>query len=321
MKNINLVVRPRESFTRREFAKTFPPNSIALDGVVSAGPYVDHKLKQINFDHHTGVLRSATMSTCAQVYLAIKQGLFDFFDIPKPIVVINDCDQDTSMAVWLLENRHMIEGIQSNPLINRLLSLTDKLDITAGAFPMSLSNELTESYAWTFRPYTDFRKSGQLALANIDQMLQNLELTMHRITDNVLGQTGYTPLDTRHCIFWEDETVKIYDELGGSEARYHLYSKGMKAHIALVTTMPNGRNVWSIGRRSVFVRFDLCLFYQLMNEYDRDASGNIFLPNESAGGSDTVGGSSRLHGSKLEWQDMKELYLQVQKSSTYPCQV
>ena len=127
---------PRVSWTWEEFEKNAPPCSIALDGMVKGGPRLDTHARRVNFDHHDGVVREATMSTCKQMFFAIKGGLMKMFGAEPVHVFINDTDQDTSLAVWLLVKHALFEGSQSIPTINRLLELTDRLDITGGAFPM-----------------------------------------------------------------------------------------------------------------------------------------------------------------------------------------
>jgi hypothetical protein len=311
MKQINLVVRPRETVTKLQFlSSSFPQNSIALDGFIhDSGPFLDLNQRKLNRDHHFQVERSATMSTCMQVYLAIKQGLFSLFGGTKPTVYINDVDQDTALAVWLLEYHHLFVGSSTIPNISRLVYLTDKLDITAGAYPVSISDNLLQTHAWVFKPYNEFRTSGLLFTSNAEQMLHNLELTMARITQLMMGQAEMTELDTRHEVFWEDGIVKIIHEIGGNEARYFLYSQGMKAHISLVTKRPDERYVWVVGKSSPYIQFDVSVFEAEMNKRDTLPDGKPLPAGEQAGGSDTIIGSSRLHGSALNPEDMKDIYL------------
>lgn len=60
---IQIEIRPRESVSWLKFCEIAPPKSIALDGFVTDGPYWDEKSLRANFDHHSGVVREATMST------------------------------------------------------------------------------------------------------------------------------------------------------------------------------------------------------------------------------------------------------------------
>jgi len=58
---ISIVIRPRVTMTWTQFCETTPSHSIALDGMVSGGPKWDENTLHVNFDHHDGVLREATM--------------------------------------------------------------------------------------------------------------------------------------------------------------------------------------------------------------------------------------------------------------------
>lgn len=195
---IEVRIMPRETLTWQHFKTTTPSGSIALDGMVSGGPGSDLSSLHFNFDHHSSVVREATMSTAMQVFFAVKGGIFEAFKMRKldtAYVYINDIDQDTSLAVWLLRNFKLFEGTQSIPCINRLLALTDRLDITGGAFPMNLDDELVELHNWVFEPYTNLRKSGSLATStreilndNLEAVLRSTQVKVHSV---VIG-SGYS---------------------------------------------------------------------------------------------------------------------------------
>src|SRR3989344_1044985 len=88
-------ILPRKKLTREDWLAVAPLNSIALDGAVLGGPFFDARTRRVNFDHHDNVMREATMSTCMQVYFAIKGGLMDMFPPDVEInVFIEDTDQD-----------------------------------------------------------------------------------------------------------------------------------------------------------------------------------------------------------------------------------
>lgn len=290
--------------TWEEFVKMTPSNSVALDGVVSGGPRFDKKTMHVNFDHHDGVNRDATMSTCMQVYMAIKGGIMKSFrenGWPHLHVFINDTDQDTSMAVWLLDNYKLFEGTQSIPLINRILDITNKWDITGGAFPINLDEQVIRQHCWVFEPYTDLRKSGKLAQADEYALRDNLEAIMKRFDMLLMGQAGEKDLDTRHEILYESPVFKIVNEIGGNEARYYLYSKGTDAFISLVAKRRDGRCVYTIGRRSQYIPFPVEELY-----IDFNAAEGLTRSN-GWNGSTIIGGSSREMGSGLSWQKLAEI--------------
>lgn len=297
----NLSIIPRHAMTRNEFETTTPRCSIALDGMVSGGPFFNEATLHANFDHHDGVIREATMSTCMQVYFAIKGGLMESFrENGKPClnVFINDTDQDTALAVWLLRNYKLFEGTQSIPHINRLLHLNNNWDITGGAFPINLDDKVIRQHCWIFEPYANLRKSGKLAQASEEMLRDNIESTTSRITAYLVGNASEKELDLRHEILYDSPRFKIIDEIGGNDVRYHLFSKGLNAFVSLVARRNDERFVYSIGRRSQYIPFPIDRFYDDLNE----AEG--LTRADGWNGSTIIGGSSRQQGSKLTWKEI-----------------
>lgn len=299
----DIHIMPRTRMTWERFLHITPPNSIALDGAVMSGPRCDDKTHHLNFDHHDCVVRDATMSTAMQVYFAIKGDLMDRLPQGKRwSVYINDTDQDTAFAVWLLLNYKLFEGVQTIPHVSRLLGITDKWDITGGAFPMNLADKLVREHAWVFQPYSDLRKSGRLATADECVMRDNLDAVLSRLDQFMMGQSGTKALDTRHEILYDSPAFKVVDEIGGNEARYLLFSEGMKAFISIVARRPDGRLVCSIGRKSQHVRFPVSQLYLDFNALE----GEGVSPLNGWGGSGIVGGSSRESGTGLSWEQLRD---------------
>ncbi len=307
MKTINLVIQPRKSISWEEFLVSNSGPSISLDGYVNDSPNYSEKTKHVNFDHHHGVVREATMATAEQVYMAIKGGMFESFrneSGPFANVYINDCDQDTCLAIFILENYKMFESTASIPHFNRLLHIDSKFDITGGAYPVNLRDELLERHAWVFEPYTNIRKSGELANASAETMLNCVEAVCARIHKFILGESEKIELDIRHNILTISSELKgfwLVEETGGNSARYHLFSKGMNAFISVVAKRPDGKYVYSIGRRSRYIPFPVQEFFVLLNDKEGLSRQNGW------GGSDIIGGSSRELGSSLEPKEVFEL--------------
>jgi hypothetical protein len=290
--------------TWKEFLKNTPPRSIALDGVVRGGPNYDHETRHINFDHHDGVVREATMSTAMQVYFAIKGGLMEAFAVSEKVdasVFLNDTDQDTALAIWHLLHYKLFEGTKSIPTMSRLLALDDRWDITGGAFPMNLDDQLVRQHTWVFQPYTKLRKSGALSQAGEEVLLDNLEAVLGRLNRYMMGQAEEVELDTRHEILHDCSQYKIVDEIGGNEARYFLFSRGMNAFVSIVARRNDRRFVYTIGRRSRYIQFPVKQLYDDLNA----AEG--LERNNGWNGSDIIGGSSRLNGSDLSWQQIRDI--------------
>ncbi len=302
-------ILPRESMSWADFLANTPPHSIALDGVVRGGPRDDMATGHFNFDHHDGVVREATMSTAMQVFFAIKGGLITALIANNQVeasIYINDTDQDAAFAVWLLLNHKQFEGTKSVPHMSRLLALNDRWDITGGAFPMNLDDTLVRQHAWVFQPYTELRKSGYLAQATVEMLRDNLEAVLGRLDKYLMGQGGEIQLDTRHQILFDSPKFKIVNEIGGNAARHFLFNEGMNAFISLVAARrTDGRYVYTVGRRSRYIPFPVDRLYGAFNE----AEG--LDKNNGWNGSDIVGGSPRSSGSRLGWEELRDITLGV----------
>jgi hypothetical protein len=307
MSLFEVQILPRGSMSWDKFQTSFPYGSIALDGVVHGGPNFNPITRHLNFDHHDGVVREATMSTAMQVFFAIKGGLMKAQlanDQAKICVLINDTDQDTSLAVWLLKRYKDFEGTKSIPHINRLLALDDRWDITGGAFPMNLDDQLVRQHTWVFKPYTDLRKTGALAQATEEVLRDNLESVLFRLDQFMMGQADEVELDTRHTTLFDSPQFKIVDEIGGNEARYFLFSQGMDAFISIVARRADDRLVCTVGRRSRYIPFPVPSLYRDFNEAEGLDSTTGW------NGSDIIGGSSRQLGTGLTWQRLRDIALE-----------
>ncbi|NBS41582.1 hypothetical protein EBS80_02890 [bacterium] len=296
-------VLPRVAWSWEEFVARTPRNSVALDGMVRGGPRLDVANRRFNFDHHDGVVRDATMSTAMQVYVALKGGITQAFGNETVHLWINDTDQDTSHAVWFLLRNADFEGTKSVPHVSRHLAINDKLDVTGGSWPMKLDRRIVRQHVWVFERYTTLRKTGALAVATEAQLEDNLEANLRRLDLFLMNQGEESEPDIRSDILYRGPRFLMADEIGGSEARWHLFSNGMDAFVNVVARRPDGRLVCSIGRRSSYIPFPVMGLYDDLN----DAEG---LTRETGwGGSDIVGGSSRLLGTGLPIDEIRRIVL------------
>jgi hypothetical protein len=122
---IRVYLEPRVVIKCEDFIEKKPRFSIALDGYVKGPPRFSIQGPYANFNHHEGVARIATRSTCAQVYYYIRLGLLDTFQKnghPRAGVYINDVDQDVCLYCWLLKNSEKLEGLRFDHLLVQLFS-------------------------------------------------------------------------------------------------------------------------------------------------------------------------------------------------------
>ncbi len=258
MTTFNVIIRPREVVTWPNFCDG-KNHAIALDGYVAGGPEWDSRLKLVNFDHHDGVVREATMSSAKQVYFAIKSGFCSWVG-PTCDVYVNDIDQDTAMAIWLLQNHHVFEGGASVPTVSRILELNDRFDITGGAFPMNLSDSVYGTHCWIFEPYTNARRKGAIAKADAADMTVILDAICKRITSLMMNQAGSVMPDVAVNVLHQGQRLIVLDETeGGIESRHLAFAQNLitGVYLSIVAKREDGRFVYTLGKRSRYVDFDM----------------------------------------------------------------
>ena len=287
--------------SRKEFTR---PYSIALDGYVHGGPWFDKKGPCINFNHHEGVDRLATRSTCAQVYLAIRQGLFLRFHDKAfrhhAHVYVNDCDEDVCMAWFLLKHGRIVErGV--NLLLNRLVFMEDFLDTTSGAYPLPPDYPVLQEVNWVFEPYQQFRFTGGVYRRSEGEYRDIIDIVCNRITEYIHGRGKTVALDTRYERLGGGENWSLIRKIG-AQARTGMFADGVHAYVSV--QQRTRQNVWdyAIGRTSIFVDFDIQQACKRLNKVE----GLVDNPDRWGGGN-TTGGSPRIAGSKLPPEKVEEI--------------
>lgn len=292
-----------------DFVKDSPEMSIALDGYVHGGPRFDPVSKKANFNHHEEVDRLATRSTCAQVLMAIRQGLFACFRDARGSfanVYVNDCDEDVCTAWTLLNHHHLVEGCM-NPLVNRLVAMEDALDCTAGAYPFPKDLPALRELAWVFQPYRQFRLSGWLDKKDpvaYAEIIQDVEL---RILQHVAGRGKEQDLDTRYERIGGGTGWTMVKEIG-AQARTGMFSDGIKVFVSVRERPDNGYYTYVIGKMAPFIPLNLQRVTSALNLIEGK-------PGDMWGGGDTIVGSPRQRGSRVPMSEVTEILNEILGSS------
>ncbi len=299
---IKLIVEPGVVYSWKDFVNTKPPFSIALDGIVGdqTKRKADPAKPYANFDHHTKCDRIATRSTSEQVAIEINLGLFRTFrkdGIPTANIFANDVDEDVCLAVWLLKNHERVVG-HAEPAINRLVYCEDRLDATAGAYPLG-DTSFRRQMGWIFEPYQRARYEGRLQNMTAVEMESIVEAVNGRITAHTLNKGEELALEGNYKRIGGGVGWTMVEE-SGPAARLAMYNDGIEAFVAYLG--PQGDNHrYVIGRKSVWVPWPLKKIFNALNEAD---SG--IKDTNRWGGSDTIGGSPRMTGSSLNPKEMED---------------
>jgi hypothetical protein len=185
-----------------------------------------------------------------------------------------------------------------NPTLDRLVSLVDVLDTTAGAYPLPPDVSSLKELAWVFAPYHSFRRSGELDHREpvghrgvVDDVSSRIERHLH-------GRGDSYRLDGRYERLGGGPGWAMIREIG-AQARLAVAADGIRAYVA-VRERTDGRWAYVLGRTSPFVPFDVSALIRALNE----AEGAV---NANWGGSDLVGGSPRVRGSKLVPREVERI--------------
>jgi len=209
-------------------------------------------------------------------------------------IYVNDCDEDVCLSVFILQNPHLALSTM-NPLLNRLVFMEDMLDTTAGAYPFPKELETLGQLMWVFSPYHNFRVNGGIDKRSREQFEDIISSVGRRIMDFITGKSESIELDTRYEILntrrlgncvWQ-----VLKEVGPN-ARIGVFGDGIKAFLS-PRQRPDGRWSYAIGRMSHFVHFPIPIFFKALNKAEGNKDGDQW------GGSDTIGGSPRIRGSRF----------------------
>jgi hypothetical protein len=287
---VHLTVEPRRVMTWDEFRAEKPPYSIALDGHVNGPTRFDAVGPYQSFNHHEDVLQAVTKATCNQVFTHIKMGLFHIFEKrgkPHAHVFVNDPDQDTSLAFWLLQHSQPFIGTRNEGRIHQLVTLEDYFDTTGGAYPLDASDYRFQEITWVFEPYERARCEGKVSTMNAAQMQNTIIEVGQRITQYVKGNGKRIRPDTRYEELGGEGNWRLVREIG-THARSELLQKGITAIIS-VRENSNSTYGYSVIRLTPYSTFNNKQFYDLCNETEADR----ITTSDRWGGGDMSGGSPR----------------------------
>lgn len=215
-----------------------PPKSIALDGAVR-GPRIDTASERYSFDHHDGCVRHATLSTCEQVYDALRVGL-----CPRGFTVyVNDWDGDTVMALWLLCNWDHASYIAH---IVRTVGRLDALGPACGlTVPSGLLAAWSELYARDWR-----QKSDENQLSCVDSYVRMHHSDLDRdVVEKTAKEITIAKVEVDCDAPTRGDVYTASEPFGAFGA---LYKQGVRFAV-MMSVLPDGTYMYTIGKQSEFV--------------------------------------------------------------------
>lgn len=285
------------------FVRCTPEYSIGLE-VVDDTP--GHRGHHIHFDHHSGVVREATMSAAMQAYMAVRQGrLMERWlqrQRPVPVYVWN-ADQDVCLAAFVLEHHRLLERSEGTPLLRWIVQYNNKIDVCGGLYPVSLDELVQNHFTWVFEPYRQQRMRGKTQgdEALVRETISNVCGRLCALLDGKAGTAAVTAKPD--ILFRSNDGFVIADEKGDPNSRLVLAAQGHTNLISLITKRSNGRYTYSIIRGSPFDE-DTFPVAKLIEAFQAAED----LPNVKIwGGSNLAAGSDSELGSSLDWQRLRDI--------------
>ncbi len=312
---INLIAEPRVVKTWEQFIKESPPYSIALDGYVSGAPKYQPEGPRLNLNHHEDVDRYSTFCTSMQAYIKLKLGMYEKFKVnaqPHANIYINDPDQDSSLAAFILTNPEISLDIKNQKKIEELLHYEQLMDITGGMFPFDMKSKIMRQMAWIFEPYDSARISGKLYSMNADEMKNLMQDIFSRIKSHLDGKSHEIGLDNSYKILYGklgDNFVLVREN--SSYSRTKMIRDGIKSFALLVKENENKTYKYTLGKISDFIPLSLPKLYDFLNKFENIKQEDTDRWN----GSQIIGGSPRIKGSKICPEKLFELIKNQIKNS------
>ncbi|MCS7041653.1 MAG: hypothetical protein NZR01_02560 [Bryobacteraceae bacterium] len=301
--NIELRVRQKRFDSWEEFLREAPEYSIALE-VLDDIP--GHRGHYVNFDHHVGVVREATMSAAMQAYIAVRQGhlMQRWLQKRRPVpVYVWNADQDVCLAAFVLEYHQLLERAEGMPMLRWIVQYNNKLDVCGGLYPVNLEDLVNNHFTWVFEPYRQQRIHGKVQ-GDEALVVTTIRLVCDRLLALLNGQAGIAPITAQPDILYQSPyNYVIADEKGDPLSRLVLASAGYTNLISLICRRPNGRYTYSIIRGSPYDE-DIFEIPRLIEAFQAAED----YPNEKIwGGSNLAAGSDSVLGSSLHWTQIREI--------------
>jgi len=310
---IQLIVEPRVVKTWNQFIEESPPYSISLDGYVSGAPNYQSSGPRLNLNHHEDVDRYSTLCASMQAYLKLKTGLFEKFNLnnePHAQIYVNDADQDSSLAAFILTKPESSLNIKNQNKLEELLHHEQLMDITGGMFPLDTKSRVMQKMAWIFEPYEDVRISGKLYSMNGNEMKNLMQDIFLRIEKHLSGKSLEMGLDNSYTILYGKRDSFALVKENSAYSRAKMIRDGIKV-FALLVRENEGVYKYILGKISDLIPVPLPEIYDFLNKFENIKSDDA----DKWGGSQTIGGSPRIKGSKILPEELFNIIKDYLKNS------
>lgn len=318
---IKVTVDKSHSYSEPD-ARKLGKRVILLDGAGQFGPVVDANNQLYNLDHHEGCVRAVTLATCEQALVLVAKGLE--LDKGDWTIYANQPDLDTVLALWVLLNHRRLRTLTPGARDTLLPLLRLEGSIDANGHTLTPFCGLPEAV---------LRSAG----ASVDHLMGRL----NTLSQPVRGKERELLDLTLRMLCEVDALVFTDEELGEVPTLQEMFGHVALAgdRVAVACRDPHGiyavegslRHIWgdrlgiivlqdgksfTLRRSAAFSGIDLHLAYDRLNLIDRAVDGAP--SNDRWGGSEDIGGSPRVKGSRLQPGEVLEALAQAYRTRRWP---
>jgi hypothetical protein len=318
---IAVAVHKSHSYSETD-ARKLGKRVILLDGAGQFGPLVDATNQVYNLDHHEGCVRALTLATCEQAMVLVAKGLE--LDKGDWTVYANEPDLDTVLAIWVLLNHRRLSSLSpgAHDTLMPLLRLEGSIDANGHALTPFCG--LPEAALRSASASVEHLMSRLNALADSSrrQAPDLVELTLRMMcevdalvfTDEEIGEVPALEEMFGHVSIGGDRVAVACHDPHGIYAVEGALKKIWGDRLGIIV-LQEGKS-YTLRRSAAFSGIDLQIAYERLNLIDRTVDGSP--PSDRWGGSEDIGGSPRIKGSKLQPDEVLEALAVVYRGRRWP---
>jgi hypothetical protein len=311
--NVHIIVKRDITVTPNQLKK-YKNRTIFIDGAYKGAPFVNNEKFQYNLDHHEGVIRYFTLSSCEQAMIMVMKGLT--LEEGQWDIYLNEPDFDAVLAVWILCNYNELLKDEDNILqkairLTRVEGIIDVHGFTMGSFTgyapttyesqkiiieklLEQEKNLKSSGKWN---NIDFLKYTMLMLGKIDIVVYGQNKDRNK-DFNITEHSKMKMLNSKYLIICESD-AGIYAVEEFLKSKY-------QGKVGIIILRSNyDPTKYTLRLSNEFISPDLTPLYKALNKADKNVSP--FDEANKWGGSEIIGGSPRVKGSGLSIDEIESI--------------
>ncbi|HSR70227.1 MAG TPA: CPBP family intramembrane glutamic endopeptidase [Acidobacteriota bacterium] len=302
-------------------ARKSPPGTIYLDGAAKDAPFLDTERQVYNLDHHEGVVRSFTLSTCEQAYILLRKGL-NLRDREWNIYA-NEPDIDTILAVWVLLNHRRLvdeDAVDVRAKILPLLRLEGIIDVHGLEMQelVCFSEDLHEQVsAWLgelIKDETEYKRAGRWSEISFPEYTAEMLSRIDALVYQPWHFDGFEVIDEIARVEITESQIAV---ICRSDAGIYDVEKQLSAlhekRLGLIVLQKDERT-YTLRLVDLFMPVNLRRVYAQLNLIDPAAGHG---EANRWGGSADIGGSPRATGTDLSPAEIAEGILRAFHKPTW----